>query len=952
MYRIILIVLAAFATPGPFLFAQGNILETLHGPDETWFVTDATGGTVDLVADMQPGQVLLVLPVDRNGEDFLGELGPFEEILDVLGENGTQELSIALVEISGHNLASDSWASGTTIPVYSSQSATLSALQYESDYDQTYTTIQKLSDGSFIEAWRFFDLNNSYNGWWTHPLSSILYHGRQPYNLDFTEESFLTLNAGFPAFDESWCAAVGCEVEDFTGYVLGAGASESNPDLWHAYGGLIGTSQDGTIVQDPTDPNNKVLELKTDSINGDVGFVNKHLHVFGDYEIEFDMMRREDKGGSFIGFTGEFGFPETQVGDGLGYTGYFGNFGSTEDGETATYWYELRGLDVAFDDEVWHHIKIGFSKTYNRGFYIEIDGEIVWSPPTNYSYVTKPKFSAFNFYARTGMEAEFLIDNVLITPRYPRNVADFEGCTNPNACNYNQLANSLGESFCQFPELGHDCNGECIQDSNNDGVCDGVVGCIDPFHPLYDPTATIAEDCCTVYEDASAYYADLNKASRLLRQSAWSLSRVIVTDSLESVVWFDTQDGGIEEYEADDLWTFQQEDVNNTLFTGTNGHLEYDNRYVSRLFSEGSFSPEYGVYRMPDWYIAQSCGDELGIPYEDAIILSADARFTPDVEYSFSNYDSRPAFLGWTDAIGYNPGCDGYGSRFLIRTINDSVLTVKSPLTSEGAYALITFDAQPHEFPFCVLGCTEPGACNYEAHATYDDGTCTYLCAAGCTDESALNFDTDAVIDDGSCAYFCGFASVEDITYALESFTEPGLLFGGATHVDLGAGVVAHNSIVVPQNYQNTAGGAFPIASFTPTSISGLPPGLQATTFPVNLALPGGAAECLSVEGTPEAMGVYNVAVEGDLSVFFGTLEQDFGSFTYNWVIVVNEGQDPILGCTYPDASNFVSYANDDDGSCVFDASPELCPADFDGNGQVGTPDLLDFLSYFGAICD
>ena len=97
---------------------------------------------------------------------------------------------------------------------------------------------------------------------------------------------------------------------------------------------------------------------------------------------------------------------------------------------------------------------------------------------------------------------------------------------------------------------------------------------------------------------------------------------------------------------------------------------------------------------------------------------------------------------------------------------------------------------------------------------------------------------------------------------------------------------------------------------------------------------------------------MYNVVVEGDLSVFFGTNEQDFGSFQYNWVIEVTQGTEPILGCTYPDASNFVSYADDDDGSCLFGLVFNPCPADFDDNGEVGTSDLLDFLAYFGEACE
>ena len=42
-------------------------------------------------------------------------------------------------------------------------------------------------------------------------------------------------------------------------------------------------------------------------------------------------------------------------------------------------------------------------------------------------------------------------------------------------------------------------------------------------------------------------------------------------------------------------------------------------------------------------------------------------------------------------------------------------------------------------------------ACNYDASANTDDGSC--LTAYGCTDTSACNYNSLATCDDGSCGY-------------------------------------------------------------------------------------------------------------------------------------------------------------------------------------------------------
>ena len=47
------------------------------------------------------------------------------------------------------------------------------------------------------------------------------------------------------------------------------------------------------------------------------------------------------------------------------------------------------------------------------------------------------------------------------------------GCTDSLACNYNLLAN-INDGSCEIPELGYDCNGDCINDFDMDGECDEV----------------------------------------------------------------------------------------------------------------------------------------------------------------------------------------------------------------------------------------------------------------------------------------------------------------------------------------------------------------------------------------------------------------------------------------------------------------------------------------------
>jgi hypothetical protein len=70
------------------------------------------------------------------------------------------------------------------------------------------------------------------------------------------------------------------------------------------------------------------------------------------------------------------------------------------------------------------------------------------------------------------------------------------GCLDVNACNYDSLANT-DNGECQFPDQYYNCSGDCLNDIDNDGVCDEneVGGCTNPAALNYNPQATDDDFC-------------------------------------------------------------------------------------------------------------------------------------------------------------------------------------------------------------------------------------------------------------------------------------------------------------------------------------------------------------------------------------------------------------------------------------------------------------------------
>ena len=73
-----------------------------------------------------------------------------------------------------------------------------------------------------------------------------------------------------------------------------------------------------------------------------------------------------------------------------------------------------------------------------------------------------------------------------------------EGCTDDTACNFSVEAN-VNDGSCVYAEDYYDCDGNCITDTDGDGVCDEleIEGCDDEEACNYNPNATdINNDLC------------------------------------------------------------------------------------------------------------------------------------------------------------------------------------------------------------------------------------------------------------------------------------------------------------------------------------------------------------------------------------------------------------------------------------------------------------------------
>ena len=283
------------------------------------------------------------------------------------------------------------------------------------------------------------------------------------------------------------------------------------------------------------------------------------------------------------------------------------------------------------------------------------------------------------------------------------------------------------------------------------------------------------------------------------------------------------------------------------------------------------------------------------------------------------------------------------------------------------------------------LGCTDTLACNYNVQAVADDGSCLYFDALGvCDGTCEADANSDGICDDLVDCTNIGAAFWQDLVLGAY-LSEPNPITSDSLPVDgiqltVGDDLTEELVLNVPLVFvDEVTGGAFQVLSWSNLTAEGLPPGVE-LILPQDLE--GGSQACVELTGDdyPTLEGFYEVVITGEVLLNIFGAPFSIGDVSTSFWIEVVSNPNGVPGCTYPTASNYMPWAtydsgvceftgctdpsalnyspsnSVDDGSCFYNdpncVAEAACPEDLNGDGAVGTPDLLLMLGEYGNFCD
>lgn len=326
------------------------------------------------------------------------------------------------------------------------------------------------------------------------------------------------------------------------------------------------------------------------------------------------------------------------------------------------------------------------------------------------------------------------------------------GCTDEAACNFDPEA-TVDDDSCTFPDTGLDCDGNCLNDADSDGICDEneIPGCTDELACNYDFTATDDNGSCEFAAPG------LDCDGNCLNDS--DSDGICDEDEIEGCTEVDACNFDATATDDDGSCTFPDPgyDCNGNCLDDADGDGICDADEVA------------------------GCTNDMACNYD-----SAATDNDGSCEFAADGLDCDGNCLEDEDGDGV---CDGDE----IDGCTDEAACNYDPSATDDNgscdFAADGLDCDGNcledadEDGICdgdeIDGCTDETACNYDPAATDENGSCEFaadgldcdgnclddadedgICDGdeipGCTDASATNYEEGATDDDGSCEYGCG----------------------------------------------------------------------------------------------------------------------------------------------------------------------------------------------------
>ena len=328
---------------------------------------------------------------------------------------------------------------------------------------------------------------------------------------------------------------------------------------------------------------------------------------------------------------------------------------------------------------------------------------------------------------------------------------EIPGCTDDAACNFDASATDDDDS-CAFADAGYDCDGNCLADADGDGVCDEfeVPGCTDDSACNFSDSATDDDGSCT-YPVADNLDCDGN----------------CLNDADGDLVCDEDEVGGCTDTGACNFSGSATDDDGSCEYLTCAGCTDATacNYDAAATIDDGSCTYTDGLCETcEDGVIVDNDGDNDGICDADETAGCTDPAACNAGDFTDTD-NSLCLYPEDVNNGATNLDCDG-------NCYNDA--------DGDGV-------CDEDEIP----GCTDENACDFSASATDDDGSCTYpndiygldyvdcdgeclndedgdgICdeeeQAGCTDPEACNAGDFSDTDNSLCEYASDIYGVDNV---------------------------------------------------------------------------------------------------------------------------------------------------------------------------------------------